>query len=298
MTNFEKFPRNTNSNYSGTTLSSWSRQQKIAMISGFVLLGILIALSACSKQSPKPALVGISSPETQTSTAAPAPAPAPSGNLGPATHVAKKKTHKKRPAAIVTYSDPNTGVSFQYPRKYELASGDTVQPEIDGLGPVPMNFVQPGGSAVAMVAVPSKTYPGTDLTTAFFHVNVNRSLSEQECSEFAIVDARNPDGEPMDAEKLRVGSAYMEKTSNFSGDALKQGETQYYHRYENGSCYEFVLGLGTAGYGTDEEVKAVNHDDVFAKLEKILATVKIQEVEQERAVVTKTPAVTTEESTK
>jgi hypothetical protein len=296
MTNFEKFPRNTNSNYSGTTLSSWSRQQKIAMIAGFVLLGILIALSACSKQSQKPALVGISSPETQTSTTAAAPAPPTTPT--PVTPVAKKKTHKKRPAAIVTYSDPNTGVSFQYPRKYELASGDTVQPEIEGLGPVPMNFVQPGGSGVAMVAVPSTTYPGTDFTTAFFNVNVNRSLSEQECSAFAIVDTRNPDGEPMDAEKLQVGSVDMEKTSNFSGDALKQAETQYYHRYENGACYEFVLGLGTAAYGTDEEIEAVNHDEVFAKLEKILATVKIKPAEQAREVVAKTPTATTEESTK
>src|SRR5207344_2883715 len=110
------------------------------------------------------------SPEAQTATAAPAPATTPA----PATPVAKnkKKTHKKRPAAIVTYSDPKTGVSFRYPRKYELASGDKVQPAIDGLGPVPMNFVQPGGAAVAMVAVPPALYPGTDLTTAFFHVNV------------------------------------------------------------------------------------------------------------------------------
>ncbi len=298
MTNFEKFPRRTNSNYSGGTLTSWSRQQKIAMITGFVILGILIALSACSKQAPKAALVGISAPETQTATAAAAP-------LTPitpaaATPVAKKKTHKKHPAAIVTYSDPNTGVSFQYPRKYKLASGDTVQPEIDGIGAVPMNFVQPGGSAVAMVAVPSTTYPGTDFTTAFFHVNVNRSLSEQECSEFAVVDARNPDGEPMDAEKLRVGSAYMEKTSTFAGDALKQGEAQYYHRFENGSCYEFVLGLGTAGYGTDQEIAAVDRDQVFAKLEKILTTVKIQAVEKPQEVVAKTAAATTttEESTK
>jgi hypothetical protein len=295
MTNFQPFPDKTN-NVSVTTLSSWSRQQKIAMIAGFTILGILLALSACSKQSSKPALTGISSPEAQTATAA--PAPAPTTNPAPAVPVAKKKTHKKRPAAIVTYSDPNTGVSFQYPRKYELASGDTVQPEIDGLGLVPMNFVQPGGSAVAMVSVPSATYPGTDFTTAFFHVNVNRSLSEQECAEFAVVDARNPDGEPMDAEKLSVGSSVMEKTSNFSGDALKQGETQYYHRYEGGACYEFVLGLGTAGYGTDEEIAAVNHDEVFAKLEKILATVKIQPVEpaQEQAVAKTT--VPTEEAAK
>ncbi len=291
MANSQQFPNKTNSNDSGATLSSWSRQQKIAMIAGFVILGILIALSACSKAAPKPALVGISSPDTQTSTAA--AAPTPTATPAPATPVAKKKTHKKRPAAIVTYSDPKTGVSFQYPRKYELASGDKIQPAIDGLGPVPMNFAQPGGTSVAMVAVPPITYPGTDFTTAFFHVNVNRSLSEKECSEFAFVDASNADGEPVDAEKLRVGAAYMEKTSNFAGDAMKQGETQYYHRYENGACYEFVLGLGTAGYGTEDGVEPVNHDEVFAKLEKILASVKIQPVEQER-VVAKTPTATEE----
>jgi hypothetical protein len=295
MTNFEKFPHKTNSNNSGAMLSSWSRQQKIAMIAGFVILGILIALSACSKQAPKPALVGISSPDTQTSTAS--AAPAPTATSAPAAPVAKKKTRKKRPAAIVTYSDPKTGVSFRYPRKYELASGDKIQPAIDGLGPVPMNFVQPGGASVAMVAVPPTTYPGTDFTTAFFHVNVNRSLSEKECSEFAFVDASNADGEPIDAEKLRVGAAYMEKTSNFAGDAMKQGETQYYHRYEEGACYEFVLGLGTAGYGTEEGVEAVNHDEVFGKLEKILASVKIQPAEQEQ-VVARTPTATTEEATK
>jgi hypothetical protein len=147
--------------------------------------------------------------------------------------------------------------------------------------------------------VPPTTYPGTDLTRAFFDVNVNRNLSEQECSQFAFVDARNADGEPVDAEKLRVGSSYMEKTSNFAGDAVKQGETQYYHRYENGACYEFVLGLGTAGYGTEEGVQAVNHDEVFGKLEKILGSVKIQPVEAEKQqVVAKTPAATTEEATK
>ena len=113
------------------------------------------------------------------------------------------------------------------------------------------------------------------------------------------MDARNPDGEPVDAEKLRVGSSYMEKTSNFAGDAVKQGETQYYHRYENGACYEFVLGLGTAGYGTEEGVQAVNHDEIFGKLEKILGSVKIQPVEAEKEqVVAKTPAATTEEATK
>src|SRR5947209_17945210 len=230
MTNFEKFPHKTNSNYAGTTLSSWSRQQKVAMLAAFVILGILLALSACSKESPKTALVGISKIEKQAPTVTATPNPT---TLPPVAPVAngKKMVRKPRPAAVVTYSDPKTGVSFRYPRRYELATGDKVEATNDVIERVPMNFVQPGGQGVAIVTVPANSYKGTDLTTAFFDVSVNRSLSEQECSQFAVVDARNPDGEPMDAEKLQVGTANMEKTSNFSGDALKQVETQYYHRY-------------------------------------------------------------------
>jgi hypothetical protein len=276
----------TNNTFSGTILSSWSRQQKIAMIAGVAILGLFLAMSACSKQASKPALVGISNP-TQPS-ATPVATPTATASTAPAAPVASKKTHKKRPAAIVTYSDPNSGVSFRYPRKYELAAGDQAQPEFAGIGSAPMNFVQPGGVTVATVSLPQGSYKGTDFASAFFHVNVNRSLSEQECSQFAFVDTRNADGEPVDAEKVKVGSMDLEKTSDFSADATKQAEAQYYHRYENGACYEFVLVLGTAGYGTAEGIEPVNREEVFGKLEKILATVKIQPVEQEQ-VAAKTP---------
>jgi len=37
MTKFEQFPHKTKQQLSGTTLSCWSRQQKIAMISGFTI---------------------------------------------------------------------------------------------------------------------------------------------------------------------------------------------------------------------------------------------------------------------
>jgi len=270
----------TNNNaISGTTLSSWSRQQKLAMIAGFAILGLLLAMSACSKQSPKPALVGVSSPAPISATlaAAATPATAPTAAALPAP---AKKTPKKRPANV-TYSDPNSGVSFLYPRKFALTSGDKAQPQLAGLEDVPMNFVQPGGVAVATVALPDRSYPGTDFASAFFNVNVNRSLSEQECAHFAFVDTRNADGEPVDAEKVKIGSADMEMTSDFSASAMKQAETQYYHSYENGACYEYVLGLGTAGYGAKDGIEPVNRDEVFAKLEKILATVKISPVEQE-----------------
>jgi len=269
----------TNNTISGTTLSSWSRQQKLAMIAGFAILGLLLAVSACSKQSPKPALVGVSSPAPISAAAAPAatPAPTPTAAASPAP---TKKAPKKRPANV-TYNEANFGVSFLYPRKFALTSGEKAQPQLAAVGDVPMNFVQPGGVAVATVALPGSSYPGTDFESAFFNVNVNRSVSEQECAHFAFVDTRNADGEPVDAEKVKIGSADMEMTSDFSASAMKQAETQYYHSYENGACYEYVLGLGTAGYGAKDGIEPVNRDEVFAKLEKILATVKISPVEQE-----------------
>jgi len=284
MANFQSPGKNTN-DFSGAALSSWSRQQKIAMIAGFVILGFLITMSACSKQTSKPAQAGISKPEA----ASPASLTPASTATAP-TPVAKKKT-KKRPAAIVTYRDPNSGVSFRYPRKYDLASGESVEGQIVGAGPMPMNFVEAGGSPVVSVALPPTLYRGTDFSAAFFNVNVNRSLSEQECSQFGVVDSSNPDGEALNPEKVDVGPLQFDKTTDFSGDGMQQTEARYFHRYENGACYEFVLALDTAGFGTDEKIEAVNRDEVFAKLEKILASVKIQaaEVEQQQVAATTTP---------
>lgn len=265
----------TNNTISGAILSSWSRQKKLAMIAGFAILGLLLFVSARSKQSSKSALVGVSSPASTpatpaiTATAAAQPAPA-------------RKISKKRPANV-TYSDANSGISFQYPRKFALTSGDKAQPQLAAVGDVPMNFVQPGGVTVATVALPAGSYSGTDFASAFFNVNVNHNISEQECEHFAFVDTSNADGEPIDAERVTIGSTDMEMTSNFSASAVQQAETQYYHSYQNGACYEYVLGLGTEGFATEGGIEHVNRDEVFAKLEKILdtVTIKINPVEPE-----------------
>src|SRR5271165_5380933 len=161
MANTQQFGSKGNNNtYTDTTLSGWSRQQKIAMIASLALLGFLLALSACSKQASKPAPAAATSPTpaTTNSAATPATAATTATETAPAT---PKKIRKQRPA-IVTYNDPNYGVSFRYPRKYELAAGDKALPAINGVDPLPMNFVEKGGIAVATVEVPRGMYPRTD----------------------------------------------------------------------------------------------------------------------------------------
>jgi hypothetical protein len=272
----------TNNTIFGTFLSSWSRQQKLAMIACVAMLGVLLAMSACSEQSSKPALAGISSPASNSAPPAGAVTTAQANTAVPV--AAAKKSPRKRPANV-TYSDDNSGVSFLYPRKFLLTSGNDASPQLAGLGAASMNFVQPGGVSVATVVLPDGSYPGTDFASAFFNVNVNRNVSEQECPHFALADSHNVNGQSTDTDKVKIGATDMETTSNFSASALTQTETQYYHRYENGACYEYVLSLGTAGYGVKDGAEPVNRDVVFAKLEKILATVKIKAapVEQHEA---------------
>ncbi len=279
-----------NNTISGAMLSSWSRQQKLAMamIVGFAILGLLVAMSACSKQSQKPPLVGISSPTATPATAETAPVATTTAVVAPT----KKMPRTKRRPTNVTYRDANSGVSFLYPRKFALTTGDKARPQFAPLGDAVMNFVQPGGVAVATVELPGGSYPGTDFASAFFNVNVNRNLSEQECGHFALVDSHNVNGAPVDAEKVTIGSTEMETTSNFSASPMTQTETQYYHSYENGACYEYVLSVGTAGYGVKDGVKPVNRDVVFAKLEKILTTMKINPVEQEQVAEQAVSSVT------
>jgi len=257
------------------------------MIACIAMLGVLLAMSACSEQSAKPSLGGASSnPPTSTAPAS-AITTAQVSTAAPVT--AAKKNPRKRPANV-TYTDANSGISFLYPRKFVLTSGNDALPEFAGLGAALMNFVQPGGVAVATVELPDGSYPGTDFASAFFNVNVNRSVSEQECTHFALADSHNVNGESTDSAKVKIGSTEMETTSNFSASPMTQTETQYYHRYENGACYEYVLSLDTAGYGIKDTAEPVNRDEIFARLEKILATVRIktapveQQPEAEQAV--------------
>lgn len=299
MTTIWKSTKKAENNHS-TMLSSWSRQQKLAMMATIALLGLLLAVSACSKQSSKTALVSAPGPTPNVATAttlASATQAIQSLSDTPVASQAKaaRKVQKKRPANV-TYSDPNSGVSFVYPRKFALASGDKAQPQFADKQALTMNFVEPGGVTIATVAVPNTLYPKTDFASGFFTVNVNRSLSEQACSHFAFVDMSDADGESIDALKVKVGSTDMEMTSEYAGSALAQSEAQYYHNYENGACYEYVLGLGTAGYGAKEGIEPVNREAVFARLEKILATVKTQPVAQEQRAQEPTTAQTVAET--
>jgi hypothetical protein len=241
---------------------------------GVAVSGLLIAsllAVGCSQKQSKPA--GI---ETQTSTNQmalnPPITPKVTDSASTATATPEpKKIAKKKPSAVVGYSDPTYGVSFRYPRKYALKSGGNID-----LAAAPMDFVRPGGVPAVSVELPKGVYPDTDLASAFFRVNVNKSLTETECAQFALPLPLGSDKAPLEPSKVGMGTLEMQEAETISSEETKQVDTKYYHLFQNGSCYEFALGLSTESGVKDDGTRTVDREKVFQRLATILATVKIK----------------------
>ncbi len=244
-----------------------------------VLLIVCSIAVGCSSDKPQPASTTNQSGMTQpTATAINTPTSAPPA---PAMQAATKPLHKKvvRKAPVtVTYADKASGVSFQYPRKYSLETGDAAEKLLSS-DPAPMAFVQTGGVAVAAVAVPESAYPNSDLRSAFFNVSLNNALTEEQCGKFSVPPgATAPDSAAPTTprlSKLMIGDMELQGTENLASQGTREEASKYYHVFENGTCYEFALKVATTGVET-EGGKHVDREEVFQRLEKILATVKIK----------------------
>jgi hypothetical protein len=155
---------------------------------GALLFGALLIVCSltvgCTKDEPKPVSSNNQLPVTQNPTPnamlssnTPAPAALPA-------KAAPKKVVRKRPATV-TYADQTYGVTFEYPRKYGLETGNAAT-ELVASSPLPMNFVVPGGIALAAVELPETAFADTDLSAAYFNVSVNKDVTAEQCGEFAV----------------------------------------------------------------------------------------------------------------
>jgi hypothetical protein len=245
------------------------------------LLGVFLLESGCSKESDKTAVIA-----TPGQTASQQIAPIPATALAPlalASQAPAKKKARQRRLAASTYTNPTYGVSFRYPTYGDLKEGDEANLELDGMGPLETNFIQPGGDTITAVELPRKLYAGTDFNAAFFNVSVNPKLTAEQCGQFAFPESTNPDSDPVVASKTKVGVTEFRAVEGFAGGENNQADVKYYHVFQNGSCYEFALGLETAAADMPDkmktELKPVNRNEVFRQLNWILSTVKIQPVQ-------------------
>lgn len=290
---------------------SWGKNTS-ALIFAAVLI-ICSVTVGCSSDKPKPVTSNNQIPVT------PSPAPVaamPAPPVQAASKPAPKKPVQHKQPATVNYTDKSSGLTFEYPRRYAIETGAAAT-ELVTSNPIPMNFVQPGGVALAAVELPETSFANTDFSSAFFNVSVHKSLTADQCTEFAVpqpkitpassTDSATPSPAPssqtqpastpssasqLDStsnSRLMVGDLELRGTEAVSGEGTRQSDSKYFHAFQNGACYEFALNVTTIA-SEDGITKHVDRDKVFDRLEKILATVKITPVSPTPEVTAEAPA--------
>ena len=264
------------------------------IFAGVFLLAMtcIFGLYGCSRE--KSRSVGVSTPvhsssteSTQTQTASSTQVTTSAEAVTP-----KKKKSAPKPSPTISYNDSSYGVSFRYPRKYTLMTPAKAEQTTKLLEKVPVNFAQPGGVTVATIELPGNG------STSFFNVSVNKGVSFAQCEQFEAPSPADLAGRsPVDSSdesipaKDNINGLDFLKVEN----ATEQDEIKYFHHFEPGSdssggtCYEFAMGIEDA---PDSNSTWVDHLEMFDKLERILATVKIKPQE----VSTVTAKVPTQDS--
>jgi hypothetical protein len=303
-------------NLTETRNSSWGKESWGKNSSALIFAAVLIVCSVtvgCSSDKPKPVTATNQLPVTQ-------PDYAPSPVLAPATPTEKKSAPKKvvhKKPATVNYTDKTSGLTFEYPRRYALETGSAAT-ELLASNPIAMNFIQPGGVALAAVELPETGFTNTDFSSAFFNVSIHKTLTAEQCTEFAVPQPKAatpiatpaPSTEsasktdpvpatPAPAEsqlasgsKLMLGDLELRTTEAVSGEGARQSDSKYFHVFQNGSCYEFALNVTTVA-SEDGVTKHVDRDKVFSRLEQILSTVKINPVAAPEVTAEAPPAPAT-----
>ncbi|HWY69836.1 MAG TPA: hypothetical protein VNX88_14290 [Terriglobales bacterium] len=263
------------------------------VFAALLVLELAAGTIGCSKSKPVAQNAQNSSNQiVATAPVAAVPSVAPVPVSQPET--AKKKSVqgpvRKLPRTLL-YTDADSGFSLAYPRKSSLKTGQRAELEAIGIEWLPMNFVQQGGTTVTMLELPSNTKEQKG-SSEFFAVSVHNGLTAEQCGKFAGESASKLDNST--AEKADAMSISRVSLHGFEYSELNrqtdQGNAKYYHRFVPGSgeissCYEFTLAVKSGEKKAEGENIVVSSDakstqvqkkDDFARLEKILASVKIK----------------------
>jgi hypothetical protein len=236
-----------------------------AALSATLAVAFAIALDGCSSNESNKTMSSSSLNSNGVSKSLPTPTPSV---LAKETVTPKRKPVVKR-SSTVSYSDSISGVSFRYPRQFTLMTPEKAKLNSALLEKIPMNFVQPGGEKVATIELPDH------LATSLLDVNVNKGLTSQQCGQFADPDASDVAGNsPVNTSDESIPSKVNIHGVEFSRveNGTEQIDTRYYHHFEKSNCYEFVLAVAES----PDNKTAVDHFELFDKLERIMATVKIK----------------------
>jgi hypothetical protein len=103
----------------------------------------------------------------------------------------------------------------------------------------------------------------------------------------ATAQLPSPELSKLAVSKLLIGDMELISTQTTVGGETskspREESSKYYHVFQNGACYEFALKVATTQTTPDSATKTVevNKDEVFRRLEKVLATIRFNPIPRE-----------------
>jgi hypothetical protein len=180
------------------------------------------------------------------------------------------RKHPQRDSALAVYRHPEYGVTFRYPRNFEL------QEEFEPGSTEPLERLtgqQPGALPVAAVLISSDAYPNTTFRGGTLQVVVNRVVQPETCQSFAAPG----DPDPQDSTGTSTISGVLfhwRQSSHFVSPV--NYSTRLYTAFFHSACYEFYLEVtDAASMDPDPAERPADTARILHHLEKILSSLEI-----------------------
>jgi hypothetical protein len=221
-------------------------------------------------------LAGCSSKSALPRKTKPAPSPTQAAPTKQPEHMAKPAA---RESALSTYSNPEYGVAFRYPRNFALAQdgGSEEGAAEDSSGVRSQEELvreEPGAVLVATLVVPDDAYPNTTFAGGSVQFAVNRYMAAGSCRQSLLSRLGDASGRSGAATIQGVEFAWID---NDEGDASTEFFERDYAGFTNGTCYEFFLRVGVAAAGDSQDgTRPPDDRKILGHMEKIVSSVEFE----------------------
>ena len=173
--------------------------------------------------------------------------------------------------SMTTYSNPEYGLTFRYPRDYALEEGEVDEHSFFLRR---QEELEPDTKLLATVLIPEDGYPNTTFEHGSLQVLVHEGLERESCRE--MVDPENGAFGEKGVRVINTENAaiwWSEEKSSADGTQILERE---YAAFLGGRCYEFYAVV-VVGEPRDKEEAERQADAgrIIRQLEKILVSVHV-----------------------
>jgi hypothetical protein len=177
-----------------------------------------------------------------------------------------------RESAFSTYSNPEVGVAFHYPRNFALEEG--APDDRPGVrSQQELENQEPGTVLVATVIVPDDAYPNTTFAGGSLQFAVNDYLTAGSCGQNLV--SRLGDSNRASGKAIIQGVAFT-WTDSDQGDAGTEYFERDYAGFANDTCYEFFLRVGVDAAGDQDAGRAPDENKILGHLDKIVSSLQME----------------------